>query len=134
MSKILSLYTCHEVQVDDQGDFIKEYETNLPHADIIANEFISDWNKQADFMRDLMNKQVAKDRIASCKARRYKAKSPECTIAIEIVTKPGCTFHAIRDNIYDFISAQFADGWGEGFFGPVNVLSDPNDKTRFYVD
>lgn len=135
MSKILSLYNCHEIQVDKNNEFVKEYKINLPHADLIANEFIKNWNDQADFMCKLMNEQVAKDRIQSCKARRYKKNEPECIVAIEIKTKPGKSFRGgLKYEIWDWMATQFCDGWGEGFFGPINILECKEDGTRFYVD
>ena len=127
MSKLLSLYTCHERIIDKNGNEISYHETNLPHAKEIEDAFINSWNDQADFMCDLMNKDAADNRVESCKARHYKGKPEETTIAVEIISKPGKQFRqTIKENIFDFMSAQFSDGWGEGFFGPVNKITAKN--------
>ena len=70
MSKIVSLYTCHENQIDEKGNTVAYYQANLPHGKEIAEAFIGEWNKDAERMVEIMNEQVAKGRVESCKARR----------------------------------------------------------------
>ncbi len=132
MAKLISLYTCHENQIDEQGNTIAYYESNLPHGKEIAEAFIGEWNK-ADWMAGIMNEQVAKGRVESCKARRYE-NGDRTTIAIEIVAKPGKQLRReIREDIFDFMGSQFCDGWGEGFFGPINPIT-AKDGTVFCIE
>lgn len=133
MSKLSIVYTLNEVIIDDNNNYIKEYDKNLPHADEIAEVFINEWNKDADeFMLNIINEQVANNFIESCKARRYKKHGAETKVIIEIVTKKGKQFREkFRDNIYDFIESQLIDGWGEGFF---NIYRTAKDGTKYYIE
>ena len=133
MAKYSILYTCHEIQIDNNDNFIKEYKTNLPHGKQIADTFCNQWNKDAkDFMLDLINKDCF-DRFESCKMKALKNKT-DTTLAIECIAKPGKQItQKVKDALNDFMSAQFSDGWGEGMFGLINVMTAP-DGTRFYVD
>ena len=134
MANLLYLYTCHERVVDKNGDTISYYVNDLPHAKEVEDAFIKAWNDQADFMCGLMNEQAADNRVESCKARRYKSKSEETIIAVEIKAKPGKQFRQkIKENIFDFMGAQYSDGWGEGFFGPINEIT-AKDGTVFCVE
>ena len=128
MAKLLSIYTIHERVVDKDGNDLAYYDENLPHGDVLADAFVKDWNKAADeYMLDLINKEVGKDRIASIYARRYQKNGAETKVAVEVVAKPGKQFRwPIKDNVFDFLSAQYCDGWGEGFFGLVNVMTAPD--------
>lgn len=135
MAKLLSLYTLAESVYNKYGDQIAYYEENLPHGDILANAFIKDWNESADkFMLGLINKEVGKDRIKSIYARRYKKNSPEVTVAVEVVAKEGKQFRgSMKEDIFEYLSSQYCDGWGEGFFGPINMMS-ADDGTRFCAE
>ena len=133
MSKLSIIYTLSEIILDDNNNYIKEYNKNLPHADEIAEVFINQWNKDADdFMLEIINEQVADNSIKSCKARRYKKHDKETKIIIEIVAKQGKQFREkLRNNIYDFMESQFTDGWGEGFF---NKYRTAKDGTKYYIE
>lgn len=133
MEKLSITYTLHEIIVDNNGDYIKEYDKNLPHADEIAEVFINEWNKNADeFMLEIINEQVANNSIESCKARRYKKHGAETQIVIEIVAKKSKQFREkFRNNIYDFMESQFIDGWGEGFF---NKYRTAKDGIKYYIE
>ena len=134
MAKLLSLYTLHERAFDKNGDEVAYYEKNLPHGDQLADAFIKNWNDDADFMLGLMNKEVGKDRIASCRARRYEKNSDEVVVAVEIIAKPGKHFRgSMKGDIFEFMDSQFCDGWGEGFFGEVNMMTD-SDGVKFCAD
>ncbi len=131
MAKLISLYTCHEAILDKKGNEVAYHETNLPHADEVAEAFLKEWNEDADWMVGIMNEQVGKDRIASCRARRYKKDEPKVTIAVEIVAKEGKQFRGtMKEDIFEFMGSQYCDGWGEGFFG---VPRKAKDGTRFAI-
>lgn len=133
MSYITSLYVCHEIIVDDNNNFISEHKTNLPHAELISKTFCEQFDKAAkDYLLNVMNNELG-NRIALLKAMPSKACN-ETIISIRITAKPGVRFTSkLRNAVYDFISLQFSDGWGEGFFGPVNIIT-ADDGTRFYID
>ena len=134
MSKIVSLYTCHENQIDEKGNTVAYYQANLPHGKEIAEAFIGEWNKDAERMVEIMNEQVAKGRVESCKARQYDKNGDKTTIAIEIVAKPGKQLRRrMREDIFDFMDSQFCDGWGEGFFGSINPIT-AKDGTVFCIE
>jgi ribosomal protein S24E len=134
MSKIISIYTCNEIIVDNDDNFISEHDRNLPHADFIVKEMCEQWNKDADdFMLDIMNKEFG-NRIQSCYMKPYIDEKDKTSVAVHIVGKPGVRFTVpFKNKIWNFMSAQYSDGWGEGFFGPVNIMIAP-DGTRLYVD
>lgn len=133
MAKLSIIYTLREIIVDNNGDYIKEYDKNLPHSNEIAEAFINQWNKDADeFLLEIINEQVANNSIESCKARRYKKHGAETKVIIEIVAKKGKQFREkFRNNIYDFMESQFIDGWGEGFF---NKYRTAKDGTKYYIE
>lgn len=126
MATITSLYTCHEELLDENDNQIGYYEENLPHSKEIAEAFITQWNESADeFMLKLINEQAGKDRIKSCYARQFKKNSNKTIIAIDIVAKNGMQLREpTKSNIFDFINSQMSDGWGEGFFGYINIMTD----------
>lgn len=135
MSQIYSLYTCNEVIVDDNGNFVKDYTENLPHHDQIIKTFCDAFNTSAkDHLLNILNKDVG-DKIAAMKAKPYaKAEPGKTIIVVAITAKPNARFtEKLRTQVFDWISTQYSDGWGEGFFGPVNVLT-ADDGTRFYID
>lgn len=133
MSKLSYICVLNEIILDENNDFVKEYNTNLPHADEIAEAFINEWNKDADeFMLDIINEQVGNNFIESCKARRYKKYGKETKVIIEIINKKGKQFREkIRNNIFDFLESQLIDGWGEGFFNHYRIAKD---GTKYYIE
>ena len=44
MAALKSIYALHEVVTDENGDYIREYDKDLPHSDEIAEIFIREWN------------------------------------------------------------------------------------------
>lgn len=133
MATFISLYTCHEIQIDKDDNFVKAFETNLPHSKEILDDLCENWNKQADFMLSLVNKK-ADNRISSCKMKPFRNNNGETTLAVHFVAKPGKQLTSrIKTAITDFMSAQYSDGWGESIFGLINIYTDSNG-TRYYVD
>ena len=134
MAKYSILYTCHEVQLDDDGCVTKEYKKNLPHSKQIVKELCDQWNKDAKaFMLDLVNKECF-DRCASCNMKQLRTTDGTTTVAIEFVAKPGKQLTTkVKDAIGDFMDTQFSDGWGEGMFGHANIMT-ASDGTRFCIE
>lgn len=121
--------TFAEVEIDKNGDFIADYDTNLPHHDIIAKNMEKSWN---DMHIERFYDGILTDKIESAimKCKRNKGVS-EAIISIKM--KPGTRLtQKYRDAIIDQTSAQLSDGWGESFFGPINIMTDENK--RFYAE
>lgn len=132
MSALKSIYALHEVVTDENGEYIREYDKDLPHSDEIAEIFIREWNGFAGEMLKIMNDQAGRDRIESCLARRYKKNGRETQVVVEIKAKKGQQFRSgVREDIFDFMSSQFSDGWGEGFFKRQRIAKD---GTRYYIE
>ena len=130
MSQRQILYTCHELVLDKQGNCLKEYETNLPHHDMIAKEMADSWNS-TNIVRCFDG--ILKDKIASAKMKVKKIKDDTVAV-ITVIGKPNIRFsQTITNEIYDQIDAQFSDGWGEGFFGYINIMT-ADDGTIFCVE
>ena len=133
MAKFTSLYECREVILDDNGDYVEEYEENLPHGDFIVNWFCNAWNKDADkFILDILNRDIG-DCIETCYMRKYKDDT-KTILAIDFVMKKGKRLtQKVKNEIIDWIDGQYSDGWGEGMFGYANVMTAP-DGTKFIVE
>lgn len=134
MAVIKSLYTLHEIVVDNNDEFVKEYEVDLPHGDFIVEEMCKAWNADADkFILEFMNNECD-NRIESCYMKPFKNNNGESTVAVHIKAKEGKQLTGkIKSAVWDFMDGQYSDGWGEGFFGLINVMTAP-DGTRFYVE
>ena len=134
MATITSLYTCHEELLDENDNQIGYYEENLPHSKEIAEAFITQWNESADkFILKLINEEAGKNRIKSCYAKQFKKNGNKTIIAIEIVAKEGQQLREpTKSNIFDFIDSQMSDGWGEGFFGYINIMRG-KDGRKFCI-
>lgn len=123
MSKYKYLTNISECQLDKNDEIIEEFDTNLPHHKQIAEEICKSWN-------DMDMKQyydgILKNTIVSCKMTCFVQKPEmETVICIEFIMKPGLRLtekykNAIREQTH----AQMCDGWGESFFGYINVMTD----------
>lgn len=134
MAYLISLLELHEVQVDKDGEYINSFEENLPHKKEIQKEICESWNKDSrEFLLDFLNKEC--DEIFNICIMKPVRSNPNKTVCgIYAFAKPGKKLtRKIRDKFYDFIDAQMCDGWGEGFFGPINIM-ESLDGSRFYVD
>ncbi len=129
MAVFTFITTFTEVEVDKNNDFIADYETNLPHHDIIAESMEKSWN---DMHMERFYDGILTDKIesATMKCRQLDGES-EAVISIKM--KPGARLtQKYKDAIIDQTSAQLSDGWGEGFFGLINIMTD-GDR-RFYAE
>ena len=48
MSKVISIYKCHEIIVDANNDFVSEHITDLPHSEFIQQEFCKQFNEAVE--------------------------------------------------------------------------------------
>ena len=84
---------------------------------------------------DIINKECD-DKIQRLIAKPMTAKSSDhkTAVGVHIYGKSNVRFtEKFRTKVFDFIDSQFADGWGESFFGPINTMTAP-DGTRLYID
>ena len=132
MATYKSLYTCYEVQVDENDNFLKEYKTKLPHAAEIIEYCCKKWNEMHCEFLAMINA-VCDNRIESCRMTTFRDKD-NTTLSVNFVAKHGKQLAAsIKNEIDDFMSAQFSDGWGEGIFGAGNIMT-AKDGTHYYID
>ena len=130
MSKTQICYTCHEIILDDNGNFIKEYEENLPHHNQIEKEMCDSFNNTHI---ERFFDGILKDKIKSA-IMTFKKIDNKSVGIMTIEGIPNFRFtQKVRDEIYEQIGGQLSDGWGEGFFGYINVMTAP-DGTKFIVE
>lgn len=136
MSKVISIYKCHEIIVDANNDFISEHFADLPHSEFIQQEFCKQFNNAVErYLLDIMNRECD-DKIQRLIAKPITITLPDhkTAVGIHIYGKSNVRFtKKFRTKVFEFMDAQFADGWGESFFGPINTLTAP-DGTRLYID
>lgn len=130
MSKLYYYYRPIEVEVDVNDEYVREYNGILPHHDFIGKEMCSSWN---DAKMEQYFDGILKNNIKSCKMTFTKMNGNSYA-KITIEGMPNYRFSSIRRNeIFDQLDAQMSDGWGEGFFGMINVMTAPDGK-KMYVD
>ena len=132
MSKFEYITNLTETELDENGNVICDYETNLPHHDLIIKKICKSWNDM--HMEQYYDGQL-KDKINSAvmSAYRDQTHSGQCSVKITFTLKKGCRLtESCRDAIIDQTNAQFSDGWGEGFFGYSNIMTD--GKRHFIVE
>ena len=130
MATFKFITTFSEITLDQNDNIVVDYETNLPHHDIISRAAEKSWN---DLHMERFYDGILTDKIesATMKCRRSGSGATEAVISIK--AKPGVRLISkYRDAIVDQTSAQLSDGWGESFFGFVNIMSDGNE--RFCVE
>lgn len=132
MSEIVFSVDLKEVIVDENGDFVKAYSCDLPHSKFAAEQFCKAWNKDTELMTELVN-EVADNRIAIIFAKRQKLSNGITSVGVHFVAKPYARLSEhISFAIMNWFDAQMVDGFGEGFFGNINIMTAP-DGTRFYL-
>lgn len=132
MSKFTIVIPFREVELDKNDDVIKDYDYGLPHHKQIVQTACNDWNEahMEQYYDGLL-----KDKVESAKMSPYRDSSGKnkCLTKIEVVLKSGIRMTAkYRLAISQQTSAQMSDGWGEGFFGYNNIMTD--GKSRFIAE
>ena len=132
MSKFQYIFKLYEVQIDDDNNFLREFQTNLPHHKEISENFCNQWNKDHDdYMLKLINEECS-DVFESCKMKS-RINNGDTELVINFITKPQKRLtHNIKVRLCDFMSAQMSDGWGEGMLGYANIME--KNGVRFYAD
>lgn len=120
-----------EIKLDENGDEVDEVSTNLPHADLIAGLACSTWNA-IDFPGIVGG--AAKGGIERSPMTAKVTGDGSLVLRISVVAKKGFRLSECRRNcIWEELDAQMSDGWGEGFFGHANVLTD-DEGNRFMAE
>ncbi len=131
MSQYRTYFDIMEEQVDDNDDIIKDFKTNLPHHDFICQAMCKSWNNM--HIEQFFDGPLAK-KIKSAKMTYSRGPHGESFGHITFVGTPGFRFtQRMKEELDDQVSAQFSDGWGESFFGYINIMTAP-DGTRFMVE
>lgn len=132
MSKYVLCVSFHEIALNADDEFLGEYTVKLPHHKYIVNAACESWNKM--HMEQYYDGVLA-GKITSAVMYPYRDVSGEgkCMVKIEVVLKQGIRMNEkYRASILRQTSAQLVDGWGESFYGYVNVMTV--DGQRFMVD
>lgn len=126
MATFKFITTFNEVELDENNNFIEEYEMFLPHHDIISSQMEQSWNSMH---MERFYDGVLSNRIESA-TMKCGVNSGISEAVISIKMKPGERLtRKHREAIVNQTSAQLSDGWGEGFFGYINIMTD--GKRRF---
>lgn len=130
MSEMHILYRLNEVQLDENDEFIEEYERNLPHAKELLEDAVESWNSMP--MHEYFDG-ILKNKIQKAHASGRIDKDGYAILDIQVVGIQKFRFTAaVRDEIGEQIGCQFSDGWGESYFGTGNVHYDGN--VTYYAD
>ena len=131
MSYLTYNYEIHEIACDKDGTYIKEYQKDLPHAKELADAMCKSWN---DMHMEQYYDSIAKDKIESAVMKPIQTNDGTCVTSIRLVAKPGVRLtEKLRNELFEQTDAQFSDGWGESFFGTINIMHDA-DRNYFYPD
>lgn len=111
-----------EIQLDENGNELDEITRNLPHADLIAGMACSSWNA-LDFPAIVGGH--AKGGVERAPMSARIEGDGALVLRINVIAKKGFRLsERRRQSIFDELDAQMSDGWGEGFFGYGNVITD----------
>ena len=132
MSKLFYTINLNEVQTTKNGEFIKEYIANLPHAEKVANNLCESWNAidWSKIFDGILTKCVEKSIMRPVPIE----KDGVCKVRITTTFVNGFRLSAKRRNeFWEQMEAQMSDGWGEGIFGLINLI-EFKDGAFGYID
>ncbi len=125
MATFRSLYQLREVWYDENDDYVREFDEELPHEKEILDDVCREWNGMHDMFLNMIN-QDCDDRIESCRMRPYREKSSKkIFLCVDFVARQGKQLTGrIKDAIHDFMDAQYCDGFGESIFNRRQTATD----------
>jgi len=132
MSKFTFVTSFSETELDENNDVVASHYFDLPHHKQIVKSACDDWNNahMEQYYDGFLKDKVESAKMSSC---RDISGSNRCLVKIEVVLKPSIRMTAKRRmEIEHQTSAQMTDGWGEGFFGYDNIMTD--GKSRFIAE
>lgn len=122
-------YRFHEVSLDDDGEAVVVYETDLPHGAAIVSAAVADWNAN---VTPAFVSCPTRDKVASVRAARTRADRDAMVVTVR--ARDGESFDSADvTRLMDDFDGMFCDGWGERFCGPANVMHDEGGR-RFYAE
>ena len=131
MSIVNYRYVFEENILGNDGGVLSEHRKNLPHAVQIMEEAEKSFN---DLHMERFFDGILKNNIASCALRCCISPEGELVGIIKTTAKPGYRLSEKRRNaIFNQLDGQLSDGWGECFFGYVNIMKDAFGQ-RFVVE
>ena len=130
-------------EVDDNCNHIRDLEASDPLFSFAIDEMVKSFNEMK-LENSIDNKEAKrklgytiKEKIKSIRMKRIHKIDEEGRpyVRITVETYPGTLkmTEKVCGYIGDFISSQYSDGWGEGFFGPGNSFKAP-DGTLLAVE
>ena len=131
MSQLHYIIPLRETIIDNDCSAINEFDTDLPHKEMIKEEILKDWNKSNifDYMSDKF-----KEKVHSMSMTVKENKNKRLEAIIHVNTNPGIQMRqALKSMITEELDGQMSDGWGEGFFGYNNIMT-AEDGTKFIVE
>lgn len=130
MATFTFITTFNEVEVDNDNNSVVDYTSDLPHHDLISAAAEKSWN---EMHMEQFYDGILTDKVESAVMKCRKNINRETKATISVKMKPGSRLtEKYRNALIDQTSAQLIDGWGESFFGYINIMTDNNGK-RFYV-
>ncbi len=126
------------LKVDHNDKIIEQIFANNPLYRVALMEMVKDFNNMhlEHFIDDKESIKVLgytiKEKIKSITMellnRQDKEGNPYIRITIESFPRKLRMTSKVRSFLDDYISSQFCDGWGEGFFYPNNVIKTSNGE------
>lgn len=117
--------TVSEVQLDKDCEFVAEHVRDLPHARRIAEQARKSWNA-IDFA-GILDGVLGTGSIDKVPMTSRVDGDGSLHLTIRVTPRRGFRWSARRRNaVWEELDAQMVDGWGEGFFGYGNVMTDEN--------
>lgn len=131
MSKYITLSSdYHVLCLNENGEIEKQLQADDPVFEKAIGKMIESFNEARleQYLDDDMAKKclgyTVKDKIRSIRMQFAGKKDEDDNPYIKIITETHprtlVMTKKVRAFLDDYISAQFCDGWGEGFFYPYN--------------
>lgn len=131
MANLTYVIKVTEQELDADGEVIREHEAGLPHADLIAGAACRSWNSLG--WEGLVGGAL-RGNISSAPMTATLDDHGHLLLVIHVRPVRGFRWsRRRRDAVWEELDAQLVDGWGEGFFGPVNPMAD-GDGNRFCAE
>ena len=133
------IFDITETQLDKNYKPEMKFEKNLPHHDFICKVMEKDWRNShlAEYFGGSL-----RDKVKTCSLTvrvlpyRDSVTGNIYGVTSAVVTaelKDGYNLSDYEDELAKQIEFQFRNGWGEDFFGGINILTAP-DGIKFWVN
>lgn len=127
------------IRLDNDGEYDGELTLDNPLYTVAMDEMIKNFNDSCleQYLDDgeAVHKLgcTIKEKIKSIRMKRVvRNGAPYIQITTETYPKQLRLTQKVRDFLDDYLSSQFCDGWGEGFFYPMSFES--TDGTKLAVE